>query len=125
MSSFPSIPNIKLSSSWFPFHFLLSPNMEAPIILNYFKSSISCFCMILLYASTLNPVFALKNCTFPAIFNFGDSNSDTGGFAAALKTPKPPSGETFFHMPAGRFSDGRLIIDFMGMLYTQLSSLIC
>jgi hypothetical protein len=89
--------------------------MESPIILNYFKSSISCFCMILLYASTLNPVFALKNCTFPAIFNFGDSNSDTGGLAAAFTQPTPPYGETFFHMPAGRDSDGRLIIDFMGM----------
>ncbi|KAE8077454.1 hypothetical protein FH972_016016 [Carpinus fangiana] len=87
--------------------------MESPIILNYFKSSISCFCMLLLYASTLNPVFALENCTFPAIFNFGDSNSDTGGLAAALIAPTPPYGETFFHMPAGRFSDGRLIIDFM------------
>ncbi|XP_059433933.1 esterase-like [Corylus avellana] len=91
----------------------VSPNMESPIILNYFTISVSCFCMILLYASTLNPVFALENCTFPAIFNLGDSNSDTGGLAAALITPTPPYGETFFHMPAGRFSDGRLIIDFM------------
>ncbi|KAE8077456.1 hypothetical protein FH972_016018 [Carpinus fangiana] len=88
--------------------------MESLIILNYFTIFVSCFCMILLYASTLNPVFALKNCTFPAIFNFGDSNSDTGGLAAAaFITPTPPFGETFFHMPAGRFSDGRLIIDFM------------
>ncbi|XP_059433932.1 esterase-like isoform X2 [Corylus avellana] len=98
----------------------VSPNMESPIILNYFTSSLSCFCMILLYASTLNPVFALENCTFPAIFNFGDSNSDTGGLAAALITPTPPYGETFFHMPAGRFSDGRLIIDFMGGIYANL-----
>jgi hypothetical protein len=70
--------------------------------------------MLLLYASTLNPVFALKNCDFPAIFNFGDSNSDTGGLSATLITPTPPYGETYFHMPAGRFSDGRLMIDFMG-----------
>jgi len=72
--------------------------------------------MLLLYASTLNPVFALKNCDFPAIFNFGDSNSDTGGLSAALIAPSstPPYGETYFHMPTGRFSDGRLMIDFMG-----------
>lgn len=50
----------------------------------------------------------------PAIFNFGDSNSDTGGISAAF-FPKPdPFGETFFHRPAGRASDGRLIIDFIG-----------
>ncbi|XP_062149874.1 GDSL esterase/lipase ENOD8-like [Alnus glutinosa] len=87
--------------------------MESPIILNFTTCLISCLCMLLLYASTLNPVFALKNCDFPAIFNFGDSNSDTGGLSATLITPTPPYGETCFHMPAGRFSDGRLMIDFM------------
>ncbi|XWS25139.1 hypothetical protein CRYUN_Cryun27aG0044900 [Craigia yunnanensis] len=49
---------------------------------------------------------------FPAIFNFGASNSDTGGFAAAFIQPKSPNGDTFFRMPVGRFADGRLIIDF-------------
>ncbi|KAL6500681.1 hypothetical protein OROHE_025478 [Orobanche hederae] len=53
------------------------------------------------------------SCKFPAIFNFGDSNSDTGGFSAAFGQAPPPYGETFFHAPAGRNSDGRLIIDFM------------
>ncbi|GMY06778.1 esterase-like isoform X1 [Fagus crenata] len=83
--------------------------MESP----KFTTSLRCLCMLLLCAATLNPAFALKNCTFPAIFNFGDSNSDTGGLSASLITLKPPNGETYFHKPAGRFSDGRLIIDFM------------
>ncbi|XP_020593938.1 GDSL esterase/lipase At3g26430-like [Phalaenopsis equestris] len=52
-------------------------------------------------------------CTFPAIINFGDSNSDTGGFSATFGPTPAPNGETFFRMPAGRFSDGRLIIDFI------------
>ncbi|KAH7681345.1 GDSL lipase/esterase protein [Dioscorea alata] len=52
-------------------------------------------------------------CKFPAIINFGDSNSDTGGLSATFGPAPPPNGETFFHMPAGRYSDGRLIIDFM------------
>ncbi|XP_059631811.1 esterase-like [Cornus florida] len=77
-------------------------------------SPLSCFCMFLLcYATVLNPVSAMQSCDFPAIFNFGDSNSDTGGLAAAFNWTNPPYGETFFHMPAGRFSDGRLIIDFI------------
>ena len=71
--------------------------------------------MLLLFASTMNPVFGLKRCNFPAIFNFGDSNSDTGGLSASLITIPPPYGETYFHKPAGRASDGRLMIDFMGM----------
>ena len=53
-------------------------------------------------------------CAFPAIYNFGDSNSDTGGISAAFVPIPAPYGEGFFHKPAGRDSDGRLIIDFIG-----------
>ncbi|XP_042515205.1 GDSL esterase/lipase At3g26430-like [Macadamia integrifolia] len=53
------------------------------------------------------------SCNFQAIFNFGDSNTDTGADSAAFSLVTPPYGETFFHMPAGRPSDGRLTIDFM------------
>lgn len=63
-----------------------------------------------------SPAFAANSCNFPAIFNFGDSNSDTGGISAALYPINWPYGQTYFHMPAGRFSDGRLIIDFIGIL---------
>ncbi|OMO81624.1 Lipase, GDSL [Corchorus olitorius] len=52
-------------------------------------------------------------CNFPAIFNFGDSNSDTGGLSASFGQAPAPNGETYFHAPAGRYSDGRLIIDFI------------
>ncbi|KAM6562317.1 hypothetical protein CsatB_022315 [Cannabis sativa] len=52
-------------------------------------------------------------CHFPAIFNFGDSNSDTGGLSAAFGQAPFPNGETYFHTPSGRFSDGRLVIDFI------------
>ncbi|KAI9093627.1 hypothetical protein K1719_027076 [Acacia pycnantha] len=56
---------------------------------------------------------ASKDCDFPAIFNFGDSNSDTGGLSAAFGQAGPPHGESFFHHPAGRYCDGRLVIDFI------------
>ncbi|KAH6801001.1 GDSL-like Lipase/Acylhydrolase superfamily protein [Perilla frutescens var. hirtella] len=55
----------------------------------------------------------LAPCNYTAIYNFGDSNSDTGGIAAAFYPRAPPSGDTYFHRPAGRASDGRLIIDFI------------
>lgn len=57
-------------------------------------------------------------CDFRAIFNFGDSNSDTGCMAAAFYPEVSPYGETFFHQPVGRASDGRLIIDFIGSLFS-------
>ncbi|KAL8111736.1 hypothetical protein AgCh_019448 [Apium graveolens] len=60
-----------------------------------------------------NLILCWNHCDFPAIFNFGDSNSDTGGLSAAFGQAPPPHGETFFHAPAGRYSDGRLVIDFI------------
>ncbi|KAJ4968357.1 hypothetical protein NE237_015058 [Protea cynaroides] len=51
---------------------------------------------------------------YPAIFNFGDSNSDTGGLVAGLGYHVySPNGQTYFQKPTGRFCDGRLIIDFL------------
>lgn len=57
---------------------------------------------------------SLRGCEFPAIYNFGDSNSDTGGKSASMTEVLPPNGETFFGRPSGRYCDGRLIIDFVG-----------
>ncbi|KAG5027801.1 hypothetical protein JHK87_011315 [Glycine soja] len=54
-----------------------------------------------------------SKCWFPAIYNFGDSNSDTGAVFAAFTGVKPPNGISFFGSLSGRASDGRLIIDFM------------
>ncbi|KAL3520849.1 hypothetical protein ACH5RR_018998 [Cinchona calisaya] len=51
---------------------------------------------------------------YPAVFNFGDSNSDTGGLVAGIgDTLLPPNGQSYFKKPSGRFCDGRLIIDFL------------
>lgn len=54
-----------------------------------------------------------KKCEFEGIFNFGDSNSDTGGFWAAFPAQSGPWGLTYFKKPVGRASDGRLIVDFL------------
>ncbi|XVF16318.1 hypothetical protein REPUB_Repub10bG0020900 [Reevesia pubescens] len=58
-------------------------------------------------------VKGFPSCKFRAVYNFGDSNSDTGGGSAAFWIAGPPSGQTFFGRPVGRGSDGRLIIDFI------------
>lgn len=51
---------------------------------------------------------------FPAVFNFGDSNSDTGNLiAAGIEGLHPPNGQSYFQQPTGRYCDGRLVIDFL------------
>lgn len=59
---------------------------------------------------------------YNAIFSFGDSISDTGnmctgggGCPSWLTTGQPPYGQTFFGKPTGRCTDGRVIIDYMGI----------
>jgi hypothetical protein len=69
---------------------------------------------LLLLACCLCPAASAGQCKFPAVFNFGDSNSDTGGFWAAFPAQPEPFGMTYFRKPAGRASDGRLVIDFLG-----------
>ncbi|KAK4715969.1 hypothetical protein R3W88_014307 [Solanum pinnatisectum] len=69
--------------------------------------------LILLLCLVPTHILCVSNCNFAAIFNFGDSNSDTGGLSAAFGQAPYPNGETFFHAPAGRFSDGHLLIDFI------------
>ncbi|CAN6481894.1 unnamed protein product [Victoria cruziana] len=71
--------------------------------------------LVLLLAVFLSvPTTGEVDLNFPAIFNFGDSNSDTGNLVAAMgERLDPPNGETFFNSPAGRFCDGRLIVDFL------------
>ncbi|KAJ8546384.1 hypothetical protein K7X08_018967 [Anisodus acutangulus] len=64
-------------------------------------------------SSTAVATNAKPPCDFPAIYNFGDSNSDTGGISATFEPIQAPYGESFFRKPAGRFSDGRLLIDFI------------
>uniref|UniRef100_A0ACD5WNU1 Uncharacterized protein n=2 Tax=Avena sativa TaxID=4498 RepID=A0ACD5WNU1_AVESA len=50
----------------------------------------------------------------PVVFAFGDSNTDTGGTAAALGSYFPlPAGRAHFRRSTGRLCDGRLVIDYL------------
>ncbi|KAI9169528.1 hypothetical protein LWI28_013643 [Acer negundo] len=55
----------------------------------------------------------MNDSDFPAIFNFGDSNSETGGKSAAFHRLPSPNSDTFFHKPLGRYSDGLVVLDFL------------
>ncbi|XP_078171836.1 GDSL esterase/lipase LIP-4-like [Carex rostrata] len=69
---------------------------------------------IMLPFSFLHQVGATCTGRNPVVFNFGDSNSDTGGVVAGLGYRFPlPEGRVFFHRGTGRLCDGRLVIDFL------------
>lgn len=72
-------------------------------------------CMVMIMFSWVGPSNSV--CEFDAIFNFGDSNVDTGGYNAAFPAQASPFGMTYFKKPVGRASDGRLIVDFLGIVY--------
>ncbi|KAM3752765.1 hypothetical protein ACB098_03G043800 [Castanea mollissima] len=73
-----------------------------------------CILHILTLVSIFLPLAKSIVSDFPAIFNFGDSNSDTGELVATgIETLLPPNGQNYFHKPSGRYCDGRLIIDFL------------
>ncbi|TVU37578.1 hypothetical protein EJB05_10900, partial [Eragrostis curvula] len=93
------------------------------------KSSLSLLLTLLAVASLVaaasahppstpaTPLPANHSRCYSRFFAFGDSLIDTGNFISYSTAPGPvarlPYGETFFHRPTGRWSDGRLIVDFI------------
>ncbi|KAJ6876868.1 GDSL esterase/lipase [Populus alba x Populus x berolinensis] len=72
------------------------------------------FLHVLALISIFLPLAQSVHFKFPAVFNFGDSNSDTGNLVGAgIESIGPPYGEIHFKIPSGRYCDGRLIIDFL------------
>lgn len=78
-----------------------------------FSPPITILVLVLLNFTPCLALAKTSQCKFPAIFNFGDSNSDTGGLSAVFGQAGPPHGMSFFGGPAGRYCDGRLIVDFI------------
>ncbi|KAK4413554.1 Acetylajmalan esterase [Sesamum alatum] len=74
-----------------------------------------CFFVLLLTGTTSSQQ---SNCPFNYIYHLGDGDSDNGNAirtlpaGLALPAARLPYGETFPGRPTGRWSDGRLIIDF-------------
>ncbi|XP_015900704.3 GDSL esterase/lipase 2-like [Ziziphus jujuba] len=83
------------------------------------KSTFHSICLLIVFFTSFLITDAahfgpLKN--HVALFIFGDSLFDAGNnnyINTTFKANYKPYGETFFHYPTGRFSDGRLIPDFI------------
>ncbi|MCL7022614.1 hypothetical protein MKW94_021273 [Papaver nudicaule] len=79
-------------------------------LLPLLNSNLIIICILLF--RTANPVLGF----YESIFSFGDSLADTGNVLFSQPEEyvgKLPYGETYFHQSTGRFSDGRLVIDFI------------
>ena len=83
------------------------------------------FCFLVLFVVFLIPGHCLGHLCLPkkhvALFIFGDSLFDAGNNDYINTTTDTqanfgPYGETFFKYPSGRFSNGRLIPDFIGKM---------
>lgn len=101
--------------------------MVSPVKMEFWRPVLGGFLVLcVLCVGGEESTVSKTHCSFPAIYNFGDSNSDTGGISAAFEPIRYPYGDRFFHKPTGRDSDGRLIVDFVGNLQfnTPISDLI-
>lgn len=82
------------------------------------KITLIIFTITLIFSpSLISSAFTPKK--FKKIYAFGDSYTDTGNTHSATGpssfnyVSNPPYGNTFFHHPTNRYSDGRLVIDFV------------
>ncbi|EYU28061.1 hypothetical protein MIMGU_mgv11b014990mg [Erythranthe guttata] len=82
--------------------------------------------ILLAQSLSLSAAAAIRESEFgcyESIISFGDSLADTGNVLLLSPSDKkphgglPPYGRTFFHRPTGRFSDGRLVIDFIAQRF--------
>jgi len=77
--------------------------------------------LLILYYTTIVVASSESRCRrYKSIISFGDSIADTGNYVHLSNVNNLPQaaflpyGESFFHPPSGRYSDGRLVIDFIG-----------
>ena len=81
------------------------------------KSSLSLFLLLFVLVLGSSKAHPLKAFMFDAIYQLGDSISDTGNLIRENpNTPFShlPYGQSFFNNPTGRCSNGLLMLDFFG-----------
>ncbi|OIT35528.1 PREDICTED: acetylajmalan esterase-like [Nicotiana attenuata] len=84
---------------------------------------ISLFCLLITLVFFSSPSAAQLKCNIRSLYQLGDSLADAGnvirtpGASIIFRADKSPYGETFFKRPTGRFSDGRIIIDYISSAF--------
>lgn len=77
--------------------------------------------LVVLLSLWLSCIHAIQTGRFPAILAFGDSILDTGNNNKLMTVSKSnflPYGRNFpYHIPTGRFGNGRVLSDLVGILF--------
>lgn len=71
----------------------------------------------------LPDIRTFRNCKIDKIYQFGASFSDTGNGVvedSTVSSARLPYGESSFQGPTGRYSDGLLVIDYIGKEFLTL-----
>ncbi|XP_060217673.1 acetylajmalan esterase-like [Lycium barbarum] len=87
--------------------------------------SLTQYYLLLLLSTSLffSPSSAQTKCNIKSVYQLGDSLADNGnvirtpGASIIFKADRSPYGETFFKKPTGRFSNGRVITDFISQSF--------
>ncbi|KAE8800792.1 GDSL esterase/lipase [Hordeum vulgare] len=90
--------------------------VASPLPLQIFVAALLALSLSTTASSSPAPVN--RSSCYKRLFSFGDSLTDTGNYIIHYSTASGPVlalpyGETFFGRPSGRWSDGRLIVDFI------------
>ncbi|KAJ8626588.1 hypothetical protein MRB53_019895 [Persea americana] len=78
--------------------------------------------LLIAFCLFLSPKNHLVQSCYTSIFSFGDSLADTGNLLHShpdkvYLVGQFPYGQTYFNRPTGRFSDGRLVLDFIAQAF--------
>lgn len=93
-------------------------------------ASVAPFLLLLFLLSCPRSVYSGGQKHLSSILSFGDSYADTGNLVSwddpVLQSVNlirnPPYGETFFGHPSGRATNGRIVLDFIGITATTSAS---
>jgi len=90
-----------------------------PLAIAMVIQEVLCIMLMSSFFHGLLLVEGLPNCSFPAVYTFGDSLSDNGNAIAAfpeqfMEAANWPNGVSAPRYPAGRYCDGWLLTDFIG-----------
>ncbi|XP_070055793.1 GDSL esterase/lipase At5g03980-like [Nicotiana tomentosiformis] len=84
---------------------------------------VSFFLLVITFAYFSSPSAAQTKCNIRSVYQLGDSLADAGnvirtpGASIIFRANQAPYGETFFRRPTGRFSNGRIIIDYISSAF--------